>query len=104
MSRRESNFMLTRVPSEQPNCAACRDVNDTGRLRPTPPRFDDAAMDLARRGADAHEIAHVMLTWASEAAERAIEWAAREDARYSIESREAKWDTDHGTEYEDPES
>jgi hypothetical protein len=39
------------------------------------------AMDLARRGASSEEIRAQMLAWSSEAAERAVEWAAREDAR-----------------------
>ena len=59
-----------------------------------PIQFYDAAMRLARRGATAHEIAHVMMTWATIAAESAIDWAAREDER---EAREAAEDEARGT-------
>ena len=68
------------------------------------PRIDDVAMDLARRGKGAHEIRHTMMAYAKLASDRAIEWAKAEDERYRLENEEAKWDTDHGTEYEDPES
>jgi hypothetical protein len=69
------------------------------------PRIDEVAMDLARRGGRSdHEIRHTMMAYAKLASDRAIEWAKAYDERCRLEDAEAKWDTDHGTEYEDPES
>lgn len=100
MSRKNPFFMLTMVPCEIPECPACRSKEDGECLRPSPPYFNDLAMSLARRGADAHTIVHMMLEWASEAADRAIEWSEREDKRYAQEDAEAIRDFEHGTEYE----
>lgn len=56
-------------------CHGCSfDRGDTP-LRDAPRAFDDYAVQLAREGKSAHEIAHVMMLWASEASERAIYWA-----------------------------
>jgi hypothetical protein len=97
MSRTSPLYMLNVVPSETPECEACRHKEDIGSLRPSPARLDDLAMDLARRGGTPHSIAHTMLTWASESAERAILWAAREDERIAADDREAQWEQDNGT-------
>ncbi len=75
MSRKETNFMLTRVPSEIPECPACASPEDKDMLETSPQAFNDFAMRLAQRGYSDHIIAHCMLTWASMAAEKAIAWS-----------------------------
>jgi hypothetical protein len=49
----------------------------------------DEAMVLARRGFSADEIRRQMTAWCTEATERAVAWAAAEDARM-----EAAWASD----------
>lgn len=99
MSRKHDLFMLTIVPSETPQCPACRSPDDAATLPPCPPVLDDIAMRLAYQGHDPHSIAHIMLTWAETAADRAIVWADREDARAAVEAAEACHDLAHGTHY-----
>ncbi len=93
-------FVIRFDPADYPGCQACA----TPEAIVGAPAIDLIAMRLAGRGKSAHEIRHTVLAYATLAADRAIEWAKAEDERYRIESEEAKWDTDHGTEYEDPES
>jgi hypothetical protein len=68
-------------------------------LRRVPSCIDDQAMLLARNGKSPHEIAHTMMLWASEAAERAIVWADKEDAAAAHQAAEAAHDITHGTNY-----
>ncbi len=100
MTDRMHSFVIRFDPADYPDCQVCA----TPEAIVGSPRIDDVAMDIARRGKSAHEIGHLVMAYAKLAADRAIEWAKAEDERYRIESEEAKWDTDHGTEYEDPES
>ena len=93
-------FVVRFDPEDFPDCRAC--VMPEAIVGSH--RIDDVAMSLARRGKSAHEIRHTMMAYAKLASDRAIEWAKAEDERYRLENEEAKWDTDHGTEYEDPES
>lgn len=79
------------------SCKVCHPP--VGWVPSSSPALDDAAMRLARSGASAHEIAHVMQTWAADAAERAIVWAEREDARYAAEDAQAAADAQHCTDY-----
>ncbi len=82
-------------------CMICTPVDrpiHTGSIR-----VDDVALELARRGASYHEIMHVMVAWATMAAERAIVWAKMTDGRERREDADALCDTWPGAD-EDPES
>ena len=94
MSKPDALFVIRMVPSKEADCPACN-----GTIMPAGPSLDDAAMRLAHRGASPHQIAHVMLAWAAESAERAMYWADKEDARAAQEAAEAYHDATHGTDY-----
>ncbi len=98
---KDHNFDLRFLPDKHEECRIC--LGDPRSLVGSS-RLDDVAMELAKRGASYHEIVHVMLTYASLAADRAIMHAMRVDERNRTDDAEAKWDTSHGKEYEDPES
>jgi len=88
--RRDGEACMVCTPADKPIY--------TGSLR-----IDDVALELARRGAGYHEIMHVMVAWATMAAERAIVWAKMTDGRERAEDEEARYDTWPGAD-EDPES